>query len=290
MRIVTLLLRHDTAKYGNAVEECDALFALQLPGVARDLVLIDNALPKHHEERLGPGRVLIGGCNTHWEFSGWDCGIAYLGRRLYDYHLVHLATSAFRTLYVRYLDRLNEEMLAAVLGRGAAIGHIDYFNEPVTLRCRSLQAWIRSSFMFLAPEELRLLGSLVSIEDRASFFSGKPDEPFCASAPLSLNYQKFILDWLTGGGTGQGVQWHSRFGLTQENLTFFEAKAAAILNEQMLSVRLRTQGCALVDATWLATRRVQLPAGRPLGAIPSWRWQLTTRDTDAAPQTLTARA
>ena len=78
--------------------------------------------------------MLIGGSNTHWEFSGWDCGIAYLGRRIYDYHLVHLATSAFRALYCRYLDRFDPEMLRAALGRGAAVGHIDYYNEPVRLR------------------------------------------------------------------------------------------------------------------------------------------------------------
>jgi len=143
--------------------------------------------------------------------------------------------------------------------------------------------------MFLPPAELRLLGSLVSIDDQASFFSGNPDAPFRSSAPLSANYQKYILDWLTGSGTGQGVEWHSRFGLTPESLAFFEAKAAAILNEQMLSVRLRAQGCALVDATWLATRRIRSPAGHPLDAIPSWRRQVTTRDTDAAPQCLMAK-
>jgi hypothetical protein len=232
--------------------------------------------------------VLIGGCNTHWEFSGWDCGIGYLGRRIYDYHLVHLATSAFRELYIRYLDRFETSMLGALLGRAAAVGHIDYYNEPVRLRGRSLQSWIRSSFLFLPPEELRLLGSLVSIEDKLSFFSGNPDAPFRSSAPLSANYRKYILDWLTGSGTGQGVEWHSRFGLTSENLPFFEAKAAAILNEQMLSVRLRAQGCALVDATWLATR-LRSSASKPLTEIPSWRWQVSTRDTDAAPQSLVAR-
>jgi hypothetical protein len=286
VRIMTLLVRHGIAKYPNALEECNTLFALQLPDVEHDLVLIDNALPKDHEEHLGPGGVLIGGSNAHWEFSAWDCGIAYLGRHIYDYHFVHLATSAFRASSSRFLDRFDPEMLGAALGRGAAVGHIDYYNEPVTLRGRSLQAWIRSSFLFLPPEELRLLGSLVSIEDKLSFFSGNPDAPFRSSAPLSANYQKYILDWLTRSGTGQGVEWHSRLRLTPESLPFFEAKAAAILNEQMLSVRLRAQGCALVDATWLATSRSKLPTRQPLDEIPSWRWQVTKRDRDAAPQSL----
>jgi hypothetical protein len=289
MRIVTLLVRHGTAKYPNAIEECDALFVRQLPAVSRDLVVIDSALPTHHQQRLGPGRLLIGGSNAHWEFSAWDCGIAYLGHCISDYHLVHLATSAFRALPGRYLDRFDADMLGLILDRGAAVGHVDYYDEPVMLLGRSLQAWIRSSFIFLPPEELRLVGSLVSICNRASFFSGDPDAPFRADAPLSANYQKYILDWLTGSGTGQGVEWHSRFGLTLKTLPFFEAKAAAILNEHMLSLRLRAQGCAMVDAIWLAVRRVQLPPGQPLGAIPYWRWQVTARDTDAAPQSLIAK-
>jgi hypothetical protein len=82
------------------------------------------------------------------------------------------------------------------------------------------------------------------------------------------------------------VEWHSRFELTRETLSLFEAKATAILNEQMMSSRLRAQGCALVDATWLATRRASLGEDEPLGAIPGWRWQITRRDVDAAPGSL----
>ena len=65
-------------------------------------------------------------------------------------------------------------------------------------------------------------------------------------------------------------------------MRFFEDKAVAVLNEQLTS-RLRAQGCGIVDATWLATRAGQsFPAARPLGAIPDWRVQVTSRDTDAA--------
>jgi hypothetical protein len=63
----------------------------------------------------------------------------------------------------------------------------------------------------------------------------------------------------------------------------------AILNEQILGSRLRARGCALVDATWLATRRRLLPPGEPLGVIPGWRWQITQRDVDAAPPSLLER-
>jgi hypothetical protein len=348
MRIITLLARHGTATYGDAVEAIDGLLERQMPEVAHDLLVIDNALPEHHHESLGPGHTLIGAPNTHWEFSAWDRGVSCLGARLDQYDFIHLATSAFRTLYTRYLDRFDVAMLELIRGRAAAVGHIDYYNEPVTIGAfsgkvntdlgftrdrhsiqpksaqadlggfpkenatsaksrvlfsddrreltvnpnekhlseRSVRSWLRSSFVFLAPIELRLLGSLVSLDDPRSFFSGDSECPFRDDAPLSTNYRQYIIGWLTGRGTGQGVEWHSRFELTQATLSLFEAKAMAILNEQMLSSRLRAQGCALVDATWLAARHAQLPPDHLLGAIPSWRWQVAQRDVDAAPQHL----
>jgi hypothetical protein len=177
-------------------------------------------------------------------------------------------------------------MLGLIRGRAAAVGHIDYYNEPVTVGDRSLRSWLRSSFVFLPPVELRLLGSLVSIDDPRPFFSGDPDSPFRDDAPLSPDYRQYIVSWLTGRGTGQGVEWHSRFELTRETLSLFEAKTMAILNEQMMSSRLRAQGSALVDATWLAARCARLRDDETLGAIPGWRQQITQRDVDAAPPSL----
>lgn len=286
MRIITLLARHGTATYGDAVDALDGLFRRQMPDVAHDLVVVDNALPERHHESLGPGRELIGGSNAHWEFSAWDRGVARLGDRLDAYDFVHLATSAFRMLYTRYLDRFEAGMLDLVRGRAAAVGHVDHYDEPVSIGSLTLRSWLRSSFVLLPPLELRLLGSLVSVTDPRALFSGDPDAPFRADAPLSESYRRYIVGWLTGDGTGQGTQWHSRFALTRETLGVFEAKATAVLNEQLLSARLRAQGCALVDATWLATRRARLRPGEPLGAVPGWRWQITHRDVDAAPRHL----
>ncbi|MBZ5514896.1 MAG: hypothetical protein LAN62_08635 [Acidobacteriia bacterium] len=291
MRILTLLLRHGTAKYENAIDDIEAFFARQLPSVEWDLLVIDNTLPEGYEEVLPHKHVLIGGSNAQWEFSAWDNGIAHIGRRLAEYDLIHLATSAFATLYTRYLDRIGSEILQLILRRGAAVGHIDYYNEPIVIFGRQSQAWLRSSFVFLPPAELKMLGSLVSVADQAGLFTGNPTAPFRDDAPMSENYRQYILGWLTGDGTGQGVQWHSRFALSQDTLPWFQSKVLTILNEHMLSIRLRAQGCAMVDATWLATRAKTLPpAGQPLGPIPSWRKQITERDTDPAPSKVLFRS
>ena len=283
LRVVTLLARHGTAKYRDALPDIRALFAQQMPEFRHEAVVIDNALDRDHTEPLGPGVTLIGGDNSAWEFSAWDRGVAHLGPRLDEYDWVHLATSAFRQLYTRYLGRFDADMLGLVAGRAAAVGHIDHFNEPVAFVGRGLQSWLRSSFVLLPPAEVRLLGSLNSMADRSALFSGDPAAPFRGDAPLSAAYRENILGWLTGGGTGQGTEWHSRFALSEQTLRFFEDKTVAVLNEGMLTSRLRAQGCGIVDATWLATRAGKpFPAVRPLGAIPDWRVQVTSRDVDAA--------
>jgi hypothetical protein len=131
--------------------------------------------------------------------------------------------------------------------------------------------------------ELRRLGSLVSVgpAQRTAIFSGDPGAPFRADAPISGTYKRYVTDWLLGAGTGQGVEWHSRFELTAETLDFFERKATAIFNEQMLSVRLRAQGCALADTTWAAATLAR--EGRLPNLTPPWRLQLAGRDRNAVP-------
>ena len=284
-RVVTLLARHGAAKYADALPEICDLFQRRLPAAAHDVLVIDNALALDHEEQLAPGITLIGSSNVAWEFSAWDAGLAYLRDRLDEYDLVNLATSAFRQLYVDYLERFDLDMLTLLRGRAAAIGHIDYSNTAASLLQTGSQAWLRSSFIMLPPNELRLLKTLVSVTDPSLFFSGDPGSPFREDAPVSADFRHDVLSWLTGEGTGQGVSWHSRFVLDASTLSYFESKTLAIFNERMLSNRLRAQGCAIVDATWLATRS-RVKDGASITAIPNWRLQVTSRDAAAAPTSL----
>jgi hypothetical protein len=278
MRVLTVLARHGIDQYPEAIDGIDAWFRQHLPDVEHDLIVADNTLHETHAELVGPGRVLVGSSNEHWEYSAWDAALAYVGDGLEDYHLVHLATSAFRALGTRHLDRFDARILPLLLGQRAVVGHIDHYPEAVSLCGVSSQAWLRSSWVFLPPPELRMLGSLVSIHDRRLWFSGDPRAPFCLDAPLSSNYQDYLVGWITGDGTGMETRWHSSFDLTDDSLAQFEAKALAILNEHLLTIRLRAQGCALLDATWLSARRAQFEAATALESIPAWRWQVNARE------------
>lgn len=280
-RVLTLLARHGGERYADAPARLRRMFLRGLPGVQHDMVLIDTALaPGPHTPAGEPVDELIGGSNEAWEFSAWDAGLVHVGDRLGDYDHVNLATSAFGQMPARHLDRLDEAALRLVDGTDAVIGHVDRHLEPVAAFGFAAHSWVRSAFVLVPPTALAGIGSLVSVPDPAGLFSGDHRAPFRADAPISIRYQEYIRGWLTGAGTGQGTTWHSRFDLTAATLSRFEDKARAIVNEQMLTLRLRAGGCTVVDATWLAGRVAEL-GDAPLGPIPPWSVQLAARDTDA---------
>jgi hypothetical protein len=278
-RVLTILARFGTEQYPHAEREIAELFGRQMPAVDRDVLVVDNARPRHAVEERADGTIVIGGDNSAREFSAFDCAMDFVGSKIWSYDLVHFATSAFNRLYVAYLERFGTRLLEALMGRAVCVGHIDCYNEPVDVLTYRSQHWIRSCFFFLPPAEARALGSFVSVTEPARFFSGDPGEPFRADAPISARYREYITDWLTGGDIGQGVEWHSRFALTRETLPEFEQKTRAILNEQLLGIRLRAMGCRVIDVTWLSAM-LRHRAPQDIAWNTPWREQLANRDRD----------
>jgi len=278
-RVLTILARFGTDQYPRAELDIDEIFQRQLPEVERTVIVVDNALPPGIVEER-PNGALIGGDNCAWEFSAFDRGLDFVGAGIWSYDLVHFATSAFKTLYVAYLERFDSRVLGAMTGRAVCVGHLDCYNEPIDVLTFRSQHWVRSCFFFLPPAEVKALGRFASLADGRPFFSGDSEAPFRADAPMSPNYREYITKWLAGADVGQGVAWHSSFALTRDTLPAFEHKATSILNEHLLGIRLRALGCRLIDVTWLSAR---LRQGGPID-IPwttSWREQLASRDTGA---------
>ncbi len=278
LRVLTVLARCGMERYATAEDELVDLFNRRMQGIERRTIIVDNALPRGYAEKRDNTSV-IGGDNSSREFSAFDRAVDAVGADIWSYDFVHFATGSFRTLYVAYLERFETALLQAMAGRPACIGHVDCYNEPIAIRTYHSQHWIRSCFFFLPPAEAMALGGFVSVDEATAIVTDDPANPFRADAPISARYRDYIAQWLTGNGTGQGVEWHSTFALTQETMTDFAQKTRAILNEHLLSIRLQALGCHLVDVTWLATMLKHTDAS----AIPlstSWREQLANRDRD----------
>jgi hypothetical protein len=279
LRLLTILLRFGIERYPHAEQEIAQIFQRQMPGIDRSVVIVDNALPKGFEEKH-PQSIVIGGDNSAREFSAFDRAVQFIGSDIWRYDLVHFATSAFNNLYVDYLERFDAALLATVARSPVCVGHIDHYNEAVEVLGFCSQHWIRTCFFLLPPSEVKVLGSFVTTRDYRRFFSGDPQSPFSAEAPLSHKYRQYIIDWLTGVDIGQRVEWHSRFTLTPESLPSFEHKALSILNEHLLAVRFRAMSCRLIDVTWLATMLARDRAAS-VQWDTNWRQQLANRDRDA---------
>jgi hypothetical protein len=273
MRVLVLFVRHGEEKYRNALDELTHLYDRRAAELTRSTIVTDNALPAGTSKELGPDSVLIGGENTWWEFSGWQHAINWLGSEIRKYDVVHLVTSAFGTLYTDYLERFCPRIAELAAERPIAIGHIDYYPHPVRVGPFVSRHWIRSSFWLINTFELLRLRSLVSLDSVADSFSAEREWPFAETAQLSCGYQRLIHNWLTTeGGTGQGPTWHSRFELNETTQTLFQNKTAAILNEHLLSIRLRAQGTHVLDLTYLAEL---IDDGRPIPThYPHWRKQI----------------
>lgn len=276
MKILTLFARYGTEKYSGVDASIREHLASALPEAHRDFVIIDTALGVDYVPREEGGVLVLGSSNDHWEFGAWNWALRFLGSRVYEYDYLHFVTSAFYFGYIDFHHFASMDMLDAYRGRAVALGHIEVYNSPVTCSGVRFQSWLRSSYMFIPPAEIWMLGDLVTLRDRSTVFSDDCRNPFLANAVLSDNYRQNLISWLTGPGTGQGVQWHSRFDLDPSNFGYFTNKAAAIINEMALSWRLRGQGCALVDMTWL--HRV-MESGAPPSVVPSWHRQLIDRGT-----------
>lgn len=277
MRVLVLFARYGTAKYADALPALDRIYRTQAPELVRRTIVVDNALSPEHVQELSSDTLLIGGDNTDREFSGWQRALDTAARELADYNAVHFVSSAFQMLYSDYLGRFTSKIVEVVSARPVCVGHIDYYPYPIRCGTYVSRHWVRTSFWLIRPSELMRLGSLVSADRSAHLFAPDRDWPFDRDGMLSPGYQQLIFDWLTSPrGTGQGTAWHSHIdprapGGREE----FLEKARTIINEHMLSIRLRAQGTNLVDITALAEllrRRRSLP-----DRWPGWRNQIALR-------------
>lgn len=278
MRILTIFVRYGQSSYSDAFENLQTYYLKNFHGIEPDFIIVDNELPENYHLQTQSNVCIIGGSNKYWEFSAFDEAVSYVGKNILNYDIVHIVTSAFRELYTDYIDKISINMLLKLNTRSFVLGHIDHYNDEVLVFDNPFQCWIRSCFFFIKPADLLLLGNFVSITNSDYIYSQDFRAPFNRPSVLSDNYQAYILNWLTSDGTGQGVQWHSKFELSDETLMFFKAKSLTILQEHMLSIRFRRAGINLIDATWLyGALKVKPNLLSKRYAFPTWKNQVKDR-------------
>lgn len=275
MKILCLFVRHGTGKYPDALPLLDAWYDTHGLRENRLLWIIDNARPTSMPPQLiGPDRVLRSGNNLAWEFSAWEKALRDAEAEGVQCDLVHCVTSAFNTLYTRYLDHFFPQALQFVLQHNICLGHIDSYDRPVEFAGNQSQSWIRTCFFFLPFPSACSLMPWAAFSDAAVLFDSPATTQFRTTAPIAADYQERIRIWLTGQTVG-GHVWHSPIGPDPDEAGRFQKKAMAIINEHSLAVTMRTARLRLIDFCWLYTLHRTLPD--KIYELPTEQEQLKTR-------------
>ena len=269
------MARAGKTTYPGAESRLMARVRPQFPSYDVHLVVGDSFERESHQTE---SYEVIGTSNHAWEFGTWDellhRASSSGGLRSNDHVL--LATSAFESGYKSFHENVNEAAVALLAGRMFALGHMDYYDRPVTALGFTYRHWMRTSLLLIPAGAIEALGQFTtSLPADEELFADDLTWPFRDSHHLDDQWRRYVLDWLTGQRTEQGTTWPQAQTLTHENLDRFRDKAKAILREQMLTRRLELAGFETWDANYLESA----PAGsRDL--VP-WRMQIGLRARDA---------
>lgn len=269
--LVCLLARAGATRSPGAEQRVSDLLARQFPSADRRFQVCD--VEPLEPENSEPWPVLHVVTEDR-EFGAWVGGVSHLGQDVTQATTAIVTTAAFDRQYSAYLELFTDKW-TAYLDEPTAIGHIDYYNDPIVIDGIASQCWMRTSFVmlpgYLLPEVLDAAVPLPAEED---LFGDDPSHPIIGDF-VSDNYKQYLISWLTGEGTGQGVRWHSSRTLAEQGMYEFRMKVRSILREHLFTVKVRQLGATVWDATYLSA------ATAPDRGL-DWRDQLARRPRDAA--------
>jgi glycosyltransferase involved in cell wall biosynthesis len=239
--------QYDRSKYKGSLERLVGL--LSGMGVDYAVLVVDNGRPGDWSHAVSDRLVHVGGDNTEWEFSAFDRGLSYLERIGARAPVYALVTDAFLAYGDAFLAHIDGTVVNVVQRRGAVAGWVDAWPAEATLMGARYRDWVRTSFVFMPSDVVSALRPLAASIEPHKIFSADPDRPFLPDAPVGEELRRFLLEWLVGTEEQPllAESWHSRFRLDEGSFPLFKKKAAAILREHLLSVRLRDAGIPCFD-------------------------------------------
>lgn len=222
-----------------------------LPNRRPLIIVIDNRLAESHFQEISDNMLLIGGNNYNREFSGWDCAIRRLSEIavLEDNCPIVLANDSFHRSYgTGWLSLFTRHHVERALKRGAIIGWIDRYPKSVDAFGISFRRWIRTNLFIMNAGTLAKLTPLAISGDTSAWFGEDKSSFFSAAAPLSLEHQQYISDFLFGQKqSSYRGKWHSQKKNENESIDFFRSKALSILSEHRMSAKASALGISLYD-------------------------------------------
>jgi hypothetical protein len=241
-KVLVLFVGFDRTRYARAHAAITTLVGEFARGQAT-LVRIDNAQESLAARETGPYEFTIGGDNTSWEFSGWQRGLDFaIARGIAFDHAVFVndaflngerGQEPFGLVEIRAL--LNPHTLAQL--QTGLLGRIDFNRFPVVIDGLDAGHWVRSCAF--AMDRSTAEGIRLAAVDRADADRFLPREFSNAlllpDAPVNREFAEFLTRWIS-------MRWRRAQQVDASNWPFIRGKLTAILNERLLTARLRANG------------------------------------------------
>jgi hypothetical protein len=244
VQLSVVFARYDREKHRRALRRLlDTLD--RLTSANPFVVVVDNARPGDWIDRRDDGVMHVGGDGWAREFSAFDRGVSVLeatGRRS---DVVALVTDSVLTHGEQILDLVDDHALACCHQLQACVGWIDSWGQDCSIADLGFDAWLRTCFVLVPAGVLLRLTPLAADLGPLRLFGDDPTRPFSTQAEISPKVEQCLTEWLTTRRFRSPYlrwRWHLQFDLGPDTWRLFQAKASAILREQLLSARLQRLG------------------------------------------------
>jgi len=201
--------------------------------------ILDNKQENASLDQIEKNVYYCGGDNNLREFSGWQKGLEMIHQLGIQYHLILFCNSSFLVNGRSYLENYARiSLLSRSLLLNRVIGRIDSHREPISVLGYDVSRWICTNCFFMPKKVIQTINNIITIDKNAlGQFVYKSYNPavFKPGAPLSNRYKELIIQWLT-------EKWHSHYDITPETWELTKAKIMSILNEALLSARIKEAG------------------------------------------------
>lgn len=237
MRLAVLYLQWDPEKHGGDFETLRS-YVDGIRFCRKTYYVIDNKREGSGSTQLAEDVFAVDGDNSAGEFTGWQRGIETIRSQGRRFGTFLFCNDAFLAPGESFLREYGSRALLYSVVLRAMVGRLDSHGEPLSLLGYEFTDWVCSNCFFLPESAVDRLQSVVSIrdEDLDALLTPAPSSAvFRADGRIGEGYRTQILHWLTR-------RWHSRLEIGDETWDLLRLKVRAILNEALLTARVRELG------------------------------------------------
>jgi hypothetical protein len=221
------------------------------------VIEIDNAHPDRAFEQRCDGPVaefVVGGDNTHGEFTGWDKGWRTVQSRLRGrFDIVVIANDALKNSKpYRQIHRIDSGLLRALPRSRGVIGWLDSYvdvspapldlvSTPMNIFGSDARWWVCTTFIVFSRRVFESVFPLTNFDsiDPVYFdaYAGAAFRPDCG---LNAQYREFLT-------THQARVWYRKYELNADTYPLFRAKTSMIVNEHLIGTRIAAARARVID-------------------------------------------